>query len=134
MKMRTIAACAFGVLLAPAGLMAQAVVGTFSGGDPGEGLDLQGVFLPGYAVYAGDAAETATYQIQDAVFENSLVPGGFEITASQQTPFGSTNYGASTNDTNLTAITDFVRFGGAGSAAGTVGVAIDAPVVVGTQY
>jgi len=113
---------------------AQTLISTFSGGDPGEGLQLQGTFLPGYAVYAGAGGETATYQIQNAVFENSLVAGGFEIFAPNETPFGTPTYGGTTNDLNLSRITDFVRFGGAGSPSGTTGVLITAPVTVGTQY
>ena len=113
---------------------AQTLITTFSGGDPGEGLQLQGTFLPGYAVYAGPAGETATYQIQNALFENSLVAGGIDISAPNETAFGSPNYGVTTNDTGLTSITDFVRFGGAGLASGTTGVLITAPVTAGTQY
>ena len=134
-KVVAMAGVAGWLALAPACAFAQ--VSTFTGGDPDEGLDLQGSFAPGYAVYAGPASETGTYTIQDAVFENALVAGGIDITAGQETPFrepGVVDPENSANDLNLQEITDFVRFGGNGAPVGTVGVAIDAPVIAGTQY
>lgn len=123
------------VILSAGAVTARAqTISTFTGGDPGEGLDLQGTFLPGYAVYAGPGGENAIYPIQDARFENSLVAGGFDINGPFETGFGNPNYGGSPNDTNLTGITNFVRFGGAGTAPGTVGVSITAPVTLNQQY
>ncbi len=113
---------------------AQTLISTFAGGDPGEGLELQGNFPTGYAVYAGADADIATFQVQDAVFQNSANAGGIDIFAPNLTAFGNPNYGGTTNDLNLSSITDFVRFGGQGSPSGATGVLITAPVTVGTQY
>jgi len=123
-------------ILSAGAATATAQISTFSGGDPGEGLDLQGTFLAGYAVYAGNLSETAIYTIQDALFENSLVAGGIEISAANQTDFGAgvTDPQGSADDLSLANITNFVRFGGAGAAVGAVGVSITAPLVIGQQY
>ena len=82
---------------------AQTTVGTFSGGDPGEGLDLQGVFP--YAVNANSGDGPVT--IQDATF----VPDPGLITADNVTGFGAPVYGPSADDASLSAITDFVKWG-----------------------
>src|SRR5688572_6463182 len=117
------AALAAGVLFVGAGPSKGSTVtpglGTltpFTGGDPGEGLDLAGNFT-----YALDSGKTSA--------GNLTVGGATFIPASGQTPppgvTGVSNdfqysginafnveYGGTTNDNNLEAITDTVWFGG----------------------
>jgi len=124
------------ILLTGASATVSAQISIFTGGDAGEGLNLQGTFLPGFAVYAGPGGETATYTIQNAVFENSLVLGGIDISAPNETAFGAgvTDPQGSASDAGLANITNFVRFGGASAPEGSIGVAITAPILFGQMY
>ena len=108
-----------------------AVVSTFTGGDPGEGLDLQGNFAPGYAVYVGPQDELATYQVQDAAFVNADLPYGIDVNGVNNTAFGTPDYGFTSNDDNLEQVMNYVRYG---NGAAGFGVYIDAPVVPGQLY
>jgi len=83
------------------------VVGSFSGGDPGEGLDLQGNFL--YAINIGTAG--AAGKAGDATFTPETVPG-VRVTAVNQIPTwgGRPEYGDSANDEVIEKVTHSIRY------------------------
>ena len=133
-RVRLSASCAVALVLAASGAAAAPIsttVGTFTGGDEGEGLDLRGNIAPGYAVYAGPQDELASYQVQDAVFTNADLPHGIDINGVNNTPFGTPEYGDTSNDNNLENVMNWVRFGNGGAG---FGVYIDAEVVPGQLY
>lgn len=85
--------------------LAVTTVGTFTGGDKGEGLDLDGNFL--YAVNIGGAAVGA---IRDANFTTDTVAGFTHNFNQGPIAFGSANYGTTTNDTRLAAVMTTIRY------------------------
>ncbi|MCH8044807.1 MAG: cadherin domain-containing protein [Planctomycetes bacterium] len=123
--------------LAPAGLLANDVnnvdvpdgvasVGSFSGGDVGEGLDLDGSFL-----YAVNARGPAVGLVRDANFtaDSALGVSVFateEILAWQTKP----EYGPTTNDNNLETVMHSLRWA---RAPGPVTVTLQ-NLVAGEQY
>ena len=103
-----------------------AAISTFTGGDPGEGLDMQGAFT--YAVHVGGPA--GPLPVGDAAFTDVDTTPGIAVTAVNNTAFGTPEYGATTNDNNLEQVMDFVRYG-----AGPGGpVVVSAVVTVGQDY
>lgn len=103
-----------------------AVIGTFTGGDPDEGLDLQGNFM--YATHVG--GPTGPLQVGDASFVDADVALGIDVIGPNNTPFGAPDYGSSPNDDNLEQVLDFVRFG----SGPAVPVNVVAVVEPGQQY
>ncbi|MBI1842739.1 MAG: hypothetical protein HYR88_18010, partial [Verrucomicrobia bacterium] len=81
-------------------------IGSFTGGDEGEGLDLQGVFV--YAVNIGTVGEAG--QAGDAFFTADDVDG-FTINASQQIPnWHNPNYGDSSDDDVIETVMKSIRW------------------------
>ena len=82
-------------------------IGTFTGGDVGEGLDLIGKFT-----YAVHAATAGSHQVGEALFLPRNQPG-VTIGGNSETGFGAPTYGGdtpSTNDSNLRQVMDHVKF------------------------
>lgn len=81
-------------------------IGSFSGGDEGEGLDLQGVFV--YAVNIGTPGEVG--QAGDAYFTADNVDG-FTINAVNQIPnWHAPNYGDSPDDDAIERVMQSIRW------------------------
>ncbi|MGV3773823.1 MAG: hypothetical protein ACO1QB_13045 [Verrucomicrobiales bacterium] len=92
-------------------LAASATVSTFTGGDPGEGLDMQGMFT--YAVDATPGA--AGGKVGDAVFTTPNTPG---VTLVAQNSigvggWGVVAYGETENDINLSRVMSSIRWAAA---------------------
>lgn len=85
---------------------APATVGTFTGGDPGEGLDLQGNFA--YAINVG--FNGAIGKVGDATFLGDNV-AGINLTAQNQiAAWHNAVYGNTTNDNNLERVVQDIRW------------------------
>ena len=85
--------------------------GTFTGGDLGEGLDLEGSFL--YALnLGGDGA--GSIAVRDANFEEtsfSITPAGVSIISDLQiTNFLTPDLGSSTDDNNIETVMQSIRW------------------------
>ena len=85
---------------------AQTTVGLFTGGDVGEGLDLDGTFV--YAIDAGPSNTPST--VRDATFTDDDSTAGATVTAAFSDPFGSPNYGASANDDALEFVMGTIKW------------------------
>lgn len=83
-----------------------ATVTTFTGGDVGEGLDLDGTFV--YAFAAGRVPGTLPVAIRDANFTDGALTPGVTLTNTQPFGSGTRSYGASTDDNNLESIMEIV--------------------------
>ena len=87
-------------------------IGTFTGGDAGEGLDLDGTFLHALN-FDLDAGTSPNQQVRDALFIDYIGTSptagatGLEAAGHGANP----DYGATTNDDNLEAVMDNSRFG-----------------------
>jgi hypothetical protein len=82
-----------------------ATVQSVSGGDPGEGLDLQGNFL--YAVNVGTIGAVGRVGDADFVADNST---GVSVVATDQIPsWGALDFGDTANDNNLERIFASIR-------------------------
>jgi hypothetical protein len=100
MKLQRFVPTLLGLLL-PAGLLAAATtVGTFTGGDPGEGLDLEGNFL--YAVNVGPSG--AAGQVGDAFFTGVNVSGVTMDARAEIGAWGGADYGTTQSDRNLSKV------------------------------
>lgn len=96
-----------------------AMVSTFTGGDPGEGLDLQGRFI-----YAVNTRGPGGFKVGDAFFtsdqnlSNVQVDAGFtgysQNAGSEILNWSTPNFGASTNDNNLEVVMQSIRHGAPG--------------------
>ncbi len=122
--MRTSVLIVCAVLSLALATSAQAVsIGSFSGGDVGEGLDLDGSII--YAVNIGPNVNTgAPSQVRDAAFlgdnfGNAPVAGqtspgtGISITAPNRIAaggWGNAEYGATANDNNLEFVMESIRW------------------------
>ena len=81
--------------------------GTFSGGDVGEGLDLDGDFLMAVNVYGPGG-----YQVRDALFLDEAAEPNFSITDDQEIlNWQNPNFGATANDDNLEVVMQSIRWG-----------------------
>ena len=92
-----------------------ATVGTFTGGDPGDGLDLEGNFL--YAVNVGTAGvqtkSSGPYNVGDVVFANDAANSGVSNTqTSVINNWANPDLGASSDDGNLEFAMQSIRHGG----------------------
>lgn len=106
----------------------QAVVSTFTGGDAGEGLDLDGTFQ--YAVNIGAGAAGA---VRDATFtaENGTPHLAFPVAPAQITNWATPNFGGTTNDNNLEVVMRSIRHANAFPGA----ISFDLPnLTVGKEY
>jgi len=82
-------------------------VGAFGGGDPGEGLDMQGDFI--YAVNARGPAPAGP--VGDANFTDEAGEPGVTIVAQNNSPnWHNPNYGGSANDNNLETVMQSIRW------------------------
>lgn len=96
--------------------LGQATVGVFTGGDEGEGLDLDGRFV--YAVaFAGPAAGP----VQDANFTDDSAPGVSVSAEFSIVNWTSPDFGPTTNDNNLETAARSIRWS---SAPETVGISL----------
>jgi autotransporter-associated beta strand protein len=81
--------------------------GTFTGGDVGEGLDLDGSF-----VYAVNVRGPAVGLIRNADFTNDAVPGVSITAQNELLNWQNPNFGATTNDTRLATAMQSIRWSG----------------------
>src|SRR5688572_20167933 len=83
-------------------MAAPAVVSTFTGGDPGEGLDMEGYFT--YAVNVGPSGPAG--KVGDAFFTADNVAGVTVQAANSigNGGWGAVNYGDTQNDRNLSFV------------------------------
>lgn len=87
-----------------------ATVATFTGGDPGEGLDLEGTFT--YALNIGPSGVAG--RVGDAVFQTDNVAGA-RVTAENAIAtggWGAANFGEGENDRNLATVMNSIRWSG----------------------
>lgn len=82
-------------------------VGSFSGGDPGEGLDLQGRFL--YAINVSSAG--AAGKAGDANFTADNVAGVRVVAANNLPNWSTPDYGDTPADTVMEKVTQSIRYG-----------------------
>jgi hypothetical protein len=90
----------------PATKVANVVVGPFSGGDPGEGLDLQGNFRYAFNVSSAGAAGKAG----DADFTADDAPGIKVTAANNIANWDTPDYGTSANDDVIEKVTQSIRY------------------------
>lgn len=91
---------AIAALLSTPLLVPAATVTTFTGGDVGEGLDLDGTF-----VYALDTGGAGGQTVRDAVFTNAATTTGVTLVNAQANfPGMAVSYGASTDDDQLESV------------------------------
>ena len=117
-------------LISTAAWAAPAEVTTFTGGDPGEGLDLQGIFT--YAVNVGPSG--AAGAVGDANFTADSVAG---VTVEAGNNIGNggwleANYGDTQNDNNLEFVMNSIRWSAALGAPPAVTVRLR--VETGIEY
>lgn len=103
---------------------------SFSGGDVGEGLDLDGTFI--YAVRIADTDGSAPLLIRSATFTDDSATPGVTVTnfPAFLNQWSTPNYGASANDDNLESVMDSIRHANALPGTGNV----DLAVIVGSTY
>jgi hypothetical protein len=82
-------------------------VGSFSGGDPGEGLDLQGNFVYAFNVSTAGAAG----QAGDANFTADNAPGVIVTAAANIAAWDTPEYGDSAADDVIEKVTSSIRYG-----------------------
>lgn len=106
-------------------LSPSATAGTFTGGDLGEGLDLDGVFP-----YAVNILGPATGPVRDVTFTTDTVPG-VTVTAQNAFPgWANPQYGITSNDNNLETVMQTMRWSAAPNS-----VIVDlANLIPGQQY
>ena len=85
--------------------LSAATIGTFTGGDVGEGLDLDGEF-----VYAVNVGGPAAGKVRDANFTSDSVAGFTYSAPKQVTSYTSANFGSTTNDDNLETVMKSIRW------------------------
>lgn len=88
--------------------LGQTTIGDFTGGDEGEGLDLDGWFA--YAVAFGGPAAGP---VQDANFTDDSAPGVSVSAEFSITDWTSPNFGSTTNDDNLETAVRSIRWSSA---------------------
>ena len=109
-------------------------IGVFTGGDPGEGLDLSGEFI--YGISAGAEADMEV-KIGDATFKGTVVgdeiPGVSLVAGNRILNWYVVNYGDSQADIDLKTATSSIRWSAAGAAIPAVTVTLE-NLQVGVQY
>ena len=79
------------------------IIQPFTGGDPGEGLDLSGEFV--YAVdIDGEGRESAGFQVGDAVFTGDESTPGFRMTPTGRQDNAPAEFGDTADDNNLESV------------------------------
>ena len=104
---------------------ANPVIRAFSGGDPGEGLDMEGEFV--YAVDVGTAG-AGMQTILDATFTAEAATPGATVVSTQQDS-AIVEFGDSANDNALESLVSTGRW-----ADGTTNITIDLDVDTGQEY
>ncbi|HAB17326.1 MAG TPA: hypothetical protein DCE44_12855, partial [Verrucomicrobiales bacterium] len=94
------------LLLSTATLWAQTTIGTFTGGDPGEGLDLQGNFTYAVNVGTGGAAGKAG----DAQFTADNTPGVVVLAVNEIPGWHTANYGSTADDDVIEMVMRSIRW------------------------
>jgi hypothetical protein len=113
---------------AAAPLMAQDV-GTFTGGDNGEGLDVNGSFLHAVNVYGPDAGS-----VGNADFVSEQNASGVTVTATQTgSGWANANYGSSSDDDALETVMNTIRWSAVTDTPRTVTIAATG-LVPGDSY
>ena len=109
-------------------------IGVVTGGDPGEGLDLEGIFT--YAIAIGADADLSV-KIRDATFKGQLlgdeVPGATLEAGNRILNWYNVNYSDSQADADLKAATSSIRWSAAGAAIPAVTLTLE-NFEVGVQY
>ena len=109
-------------------------IGAFTGGDPGEGLDLSGEFI--YGIAAGAEADLEV-KIGDATFKGTVVGDeipGVTLEAGNRNPnWYVVTYGDSQADIDLATATSSIRWSAAGAAIPAVSVTLE-NLQVGVRY
>jgi len=109
-------------------------IGVFTGGDPGEGLDLSGEFI--YGISAGAEADMEV-KIGDATFKGTVVgdeiPGVTLEAGNRILNWYNVNYGDTQADTDLKTATSSIRWSAAGAAIPAVTVTLE-NLQVGVRY
>ncbi|MBL9129232.1 MAG: hypothetical protein JNL97_16400, partial [Verrucomicrobiales bacterium] len=102
---------AFAACLGLASSASAATVGTFTGGDPGEGLDLQGNFT--YAVNVGPSG--AAGRVGDADFTSDTTVGATVVAENNIGTGGwlNANFGETDNDKNIAKVLASIRWSAA---------------------
>lgn len=115
---------------APKNTVHDGTLTTFTGGDAGEGLDLDGTFQ--YAVNVGGAGGLA---VRDAVFTNDSAPGFTWAAENLAAPwFARPTMGDTVNDDNLETVLHTIRWSAYnGNALDTVQIELDG-IVPGADY
>ena len=85
--------------------LAQTTIGVFTGGDLGEGLDLDGDF-----VYAVNARGPAAGLVRDANFTDDLAAGVTLTAVNQILNWTAPDFGATANDDNLEVVMQSIRW------------------------
>ncbi len=108
-------------------------LGIITGGDAGDGLDLDGKFI--YALSFG-ADPSLSVKIRDATFQGLLsneVPGATLVAGNRIQNWYVVDYGDSDNDNNLELATSSIRWSDAGSAQKTVNLTLE-NIKIGAKY
>jgi len=104
-------------------------VGVFTGGDPGEGLDLQGMFQ-----YAVNFGAPGGFSIGAAHFTDQNAPGVTIAAENSIDNWFTPNFGSSADDLNLNRVMDSIRWSDA-ALPGTDQVTIElANLMAGKEY
>ncbi len=101
-----LAVCGLGVFLVAMPSPHAATVGAFTGGDPGEGLDLQGYFT--YAVNVGPSGFGG--RVGDAVFTGDSTPGVSISAVNEIAAWHTAAYGGTANDKSLEFVMRSIRW------------------------
>ena len=112
----------------PSSTHVSGTMAAFSGADPGEGLDLDGVFA--YAVNVGGA----NTNVGGLTFTDNTTTPGFTLTADHHMPAWVTapDYGTSAADDGLETVMHSMRWSDYTPPRSTIDIAMD--VVAGTHY
>lgn len=110
-----------GAFLLAVGTPSAATVGAFTGGDPGEGLDLQGYFT--YAVNVGPSGFAG--RVGDAVFTRDNMPGVSISADNEIASWHAAAYGDSANDNSLELVMRSIRWTGAPTTQVVVRLAVE---------
>ncbi len=84
---------------------AQLTIGTFTGGDAGEGLDLDGVFQ-----YAVNVRGPAAGAVRDAIFTDETAAGVTITAVNEILSWTDPDYGSTSNDDNLEVVVQSIRW------------------------
>ncbi|HNQ88277.1 MAG TPA: hypothetical protein PKM73_06665 [Verrucomicrobiota bacterium] len=109
------------LLLLGASAVRAATVGAFTGGDPGEGLDLQGYFT--YAVNVGPSGPAG--RVGDAVFSGDATPGVSVSAVNAIAAWHTAAYGDTVNDNRLELVMRSIRWTGAPTTQVSVRLAVE---------